>query len=193
MTTNHIIGKRPDTRLSSRVGVLAERGWSCRVYYTRPIDHRTDTDAMTSAIVNAARSLPDSGSKGQTGDAFLILHPGSEQDYSVLCYWQNANELVVRVWTRVYGETEWIDAERNASFCIWDMLIMDAERTRHITCVLSEVGDASPAFWPDSEQIERDGLLTIVSAPDSVLRALNASVLGSAWNPVSEKSGRAAE
>ena len=183
---------RPLPRICSRIGVLRIRGWSCRVYYTRRVDHRDDTSAMSSGVRHAIEALPDPLTHGRAGDAFLILHPGREQDYAVLCYWQNSNELIVRVWIRAYGGHDWIDAQHEASFCVWDMLILDAERTRHIENLLAASKKTDAHAWPDPQPIERDGLLRVVPAPEQVSHAIGVCVQQAEYRPFAagESAGR---
>ncbi len=185
--------EHPMSRHCSRVGVLGVRGWSCRVYYTRRTDHRDDTRSISTGVSHAIGALPEPQMHGRSGDAFLILHPGREQDYAVLCYWQNTNELIVRVWIRAYGGHDWVDAKHEASFCVWDMLILDAERTRYIENVLASNGDQHVPVWPDPQPIERDGLLRVVPAPEPVIRAIGTCVQGVSYRPLApgvEGAGR---
>ena len=180
---------RPLPRICSRVGVLSIRGWTCRVYYTRRVEHRDDTSAMSSGVRHAIAALPDPLTQGRAGDAFLILHPGREQDYAVLCYWQNSNELIVRVWICAYGAHDWLDARNEASFCVWDMLILDAERTRYIENVLAAGGHPDAHAWPEPQPIERDGLLRLVPATEPVIRAIGTCVEQAAYRPFPAEGG----
>ena len=41
------------------------------------------------------------------GQAFVVAHQGLTADYAVLCWWDQENELPVRVCVRAAGETSW--------------------------------------------------------------------------------------
>lgn len=189
MTRGHLSNREvppmAETRSISRVGMLELDGWSCRIYHIRRRQRYVEDDAISSAIDLATTSLPDASTNHRVGVAFLLLHHGTDHWYAVLCFWQNRNELITRVWTRPHGSEAWTDACQKASFCIWDMLVLDAERSLFIERFLQSHHAASAnyaASWPDPGSLQRDGLLQVVYSENSFVETARKARPDAVWN-----------
>jgi len=67
--------------------------------------------------------------------AFVIFHRGASQDYLVLAWWGNDNELFTSVSVATPGG--WVEDPKRYSFCLFDLEIFWLERTlfiQHIYC-----------------------------------------------------------
>lgn len=95
----------------------------------------------------AERELPepDEG-RGRAGLGFLIAHQGRTGDYVVLGWWDNENELPLRVWVRRGPAQGWRPAEGGESICVWDLEVIWAERQAWVDAMLSPSGP-SPADY----------------------------------------------
>jgi tRNA-binding protein len=105
-------------------------------------------DARFAAAVSLAASEipPPDIAAGRPGAGFIIEHQGRTGDYFVVCWWDNENELPIRVWVR--GEQGWRSAGPAESVCVWDLEIIGFERRAWIDTVLSgaEVEDGKAAY-----------------------------------------------
>jgi len=67
--------------------------------------------------------------------AFVIFHRGASQDYLVLAWWGNDNELFTSVSVTEAGG--WVEDPLQYSFCLFDLEVFWAERNlfvRHMYC-----------------------------------------------------------
>ncbi len=89
------------------------------------------------AIDLIASDLPDPASLSHCpGLGFVIEHLATPVDYLVLCWWQNKNEIITRIYIRGAGAA-WRPTDGNESFCVWDLDIMWFERNAFIRTMLS--------------------------------------------------------
>ncbi len=65
--------------------------------------------------------------------AFTIFHEGELYPYLILGYWQNGNELFVRVYVHI--NKHWLEDPAQFSFCLYDMEVMWNERNICITTI----------------------------------------------------------
>lgn len=86
----------------------------------------------------AEKALPSPPTtEKRPGVGFAICHQGKVMHYIVLCWWDNENELVTRVFVcKADGISEWREAE-SESFCVWDLEIMWFERNAYVETVMS--------------------------------------------------------
>jgi hypothetical protein len=120
-------------------GTRRAGGWTLKLYSVayeagRPIDWEGFEPALR--LAEAALPPPDV-SRGRPGLGFLIAHQGATGDYTVLAWWDNENELPLRVWVRRDREDPWRPAQDGESICVWDLEIIWAERQAWIECLLS--------------------------------------------------------
>jgi hypothetical protein len=74
------------------------------------------------------------------GVALLIRHQGRTADYVVLGWWDNENELPLRVFVRD-PRTGWRPARGSESVCVWDLEVLWAERNAYVAAVLTDAPD----------------------------------------------------
>ena len=170
-------GSPIDTRPVSRVATVSVRGWACRVYFIRQENDRTPAEDFISGLVESLAALPALPHPARPGVTVAVRHPGADRDYAVLMWWDNRNELVTRVLIRAPGESAWSDAGTSASFCVWDMVVLMAERDHYIDLVLRPEApdvEAYAARWPSAAACNADGALRTAPAPVGLLDALGA-------------------
>jgi hypothetical protein len=71
------------------------------------------------------------------GVGFAIAHQGFGADYAVLAWWDNENELPLRI--AVHPQTNdgsWRLARDSESVCVWDLEVMWFERQSYVQTVL---------------------------------------------------------
>jgi len=87
----------------------------------------------------AFESLPRPAIEPQRpGVGFAIAHQGNGVDYAVLAWWDNENELPLRIFVRpqiVKGE--WRPAIAGESVCVWDLEVIGFERNAYVKTLLN--------------------------------------------------------
>jgi hypothetical protein len=72
------------------------------------------------------------------GVGFAIAHQGNGADYAVLGWWDNENELPLRVVVRPQTpDGVWRPARDGESVCVWDLEVIRFERQAYVETVLS--------------------------------------------------------
>lgn len=57
----------------------------------------------------------------------------------VICWWDNENELPLKVFVREIGKSEkWKPAAVNQSVCVWDLEVIWFERNAYINTVMAD-------------------------------------------------------
>jgi hypothetical protein len=75
--------------------------------------------------------------KVRPGLGFAIAHQGNGADYAVLAWWDNENELPLRVFVRPqYHDAQWRPARDGESVCVWDLEVIGYERKVYVETVL---------------------------------------------------------
>jgi hypothetical protein len=73
------------------------------------------------------------------GVGFFIAHTGRGVHYAVLGWWDNENELPIRLFVREFGDnTEWRAGTGAESVCVWDIQVIAHERDVYVAQVLSK-------------------------------------------------------
>jgi hypothetical protein len=127
-------------------GLRSVDGWRLKrysiTYGPGPIDWPAFEPAM--ALIDA--SLPQPAATAErAGVGFVIAHLGRTALYCVLGWWDNENELPVRVFVRDHeGWAGWRAAGGAESFCVWDLQVIGFEREAYVATVLAG-GDAETA------------------------------------------------
>lgn len=76
------------------------------------------------------------------GVGFAIAHQGNGADYVVLAWWDNENELPLRVFVRPQtAGGAWRPARGGESVCVWDLEVIGFERRAYVQTLLNG-GDA---------------------------------------------------
>ncbi|HKB02768.1 MAG TPA: hypothetical protein VKD90_11145 [Gemmataceae bacterium] len=72
------------------------------------------------------------------GVGFAVAHQGNGADYAVLGWWDNENELPLRVVVRPQTPGgAWRPARDGESVCVWDLEVIRFERQAYVETVLS--------------------------------------------------------
>ncbi|MCX5689780.1 MAG: isochorismatase [Planctomycetota bacterium] len=131
-------------------GLLHHAGWTLRRHDITPAGAPMEVPTLVYAPGEALSLslLPaPAATRDRPGLGFLIRHPGINQHYIILAWWDNQNELITHVLVRSNApDGTWVDARGQYSFCVWDLEVFTRERERYVQFVLT------PAAGP---QIDR--------------------------------------
>jgi hypothetical protein len=73
------------------------------------------------------------------GVGFAIAHQGNGADYVVLGWWDNENELPLRILVRPQAPgAAWRPAQGGESACVWDLAVIGFERQAYVETVLGD-------------------------------------------------------
>lgn len=132
-------------------------GWCLKTYSIVRPGATLDAPAYEEALTLASRALPQPAqSSRRPGVGFVIAHQGGGGEgerergvgvnegvlYLVLGWWDNENELPLRVWVREDAERRWRAALEHESVCVWDLRVLWHERNAYVRHVLGP--DAEP-------------------------------------------------
>jgi len=135
-------------------GLLTREQWRLRRHDITPMDSRAGlSDALYAQGEALALSLLPypAITTDRPGVGFLIRHSGINQHYIILAWWDNQNELLTRVLVRSSSpDGNWVDAQGQYSFCVWDLEVFARERDRYVQCVLT------PAAGPEIDRYVAD-------------------------------------
>lgn len=97
--------------------------------------------AFEAGMKLAQESLPRPAVNAERpGVGFAIAHQGNGVDYLVLAWWDNENELPLRVFVRPQTpEGEWRPARGGESVCVWDLEVIGFERNAYVKTLLNAV------------------------------------------------------
>lgn len=118
-------------------------GWRIKLYSIRSGDRPLDWPAFAPALqlVEAALPIP-AVALGRPGLGFVIAHQGRTGNYLVLAWWDNENELPLRVFVRGPADADWRPARDGESICVWDLEVIWHEREAYIASMLTGASDA---------------------------------------------------
>lgn len=122
-------------------GRLEDRGWSLKIYSVAQHDLEIAADRFGDWRSTALATLPQPARDSlRPGLGFIILHQAAVSDYLVVCWWDNGNELPLRVFVSSRG-TGWRPAGERDSFCVWDLEIVAFERQAFIDTMMRDEPD----------------------------------------------------
>jgi hypothetical protein len=122
-------------RAFSVAPVSRHGAWRIKRYYVHVPGDRLDATAFQDIERRSRAELPSPArAAGRAGTAFTIGHQGRERCYFVLAWWDNGNELPLRVWVseRDGSKPRWRPAKRSESVCVWDLDIVWFERCAYV-------------------------------------------------------------
>jgi len=127
-------------------GLRSVDGWRLKRYSITfgpgPIDWPAFEPAM--ALADAALPRP-AVTESRPGVGFVIAHQGRTALYCVLGWWDNENELPVRIFVRALDDgAEWRAARGGESFCVWDLQVIAFEREAYVATLLATVAAGDP-------------------------------------------------
>jgi len=95
-------------------------------------------DDFANGVNLAYESLPTPAvTNVRPGVGFAIAHQGNGADYAVLAWWDNENELPLRVFVRPQtADGQWRAARGGESVCVWDLEVIGFERRAYVETVL---------------------------------------------------------
>ena len=132
-------------------GLREVDGWRVKrysiAYGAEPLDWAEFEPAI--ALADAALPRP-AVTAARVGVGFLIAHRGRTASYCVVAWWDNENELPVRVCVRGLDRgSAWREARGSESFCVWDLQVIAFEREAYVATVLAggtELAAATRAY-----------------------------------------------
>ena len=120
-------------------------GYRLKVYTIRYGDLAFDGERYRTAWQIAAAALPQPAvAAGRPGVGFAIQHQGKTGDYLILGWWDQENELPIRV--LVADANGWRPARDGESFCVWDLRLIWWEREAYVASVLAGRDDGIDAY-----------------------------------------------
>lgn len=129
---------RYEPRAVRSAGVRASGGWRLKRYEIVLGDGPLDEGVFAGADDLALGALPVPGeTERRPGVGFMILHQGRGASYVVLGWWDNENELPLRVWVRGADDAGWREAAGPESVCVWDLRVLHHERGAYVRHVLA--------------------------------------------------------
>jgi hypothetical protein len=120
-------------------GLRSVDGWRLKRYSITFGAEPIDWPAFEPGITLADAALPRPAvTEARPGVGFLIAHQGRTALYCVLAWWDNENELPVRVFVRELEEgARWRAARGGESFCVWDLQVIAFEREAYVATMLA--------------------------------------------------------
>jgi hypothetical protein len=117
-------------------GVRDVHGQRLKVYSIRYGAEPLHWGTFEPGLSRAFAELPEPDiAAGRPGLGFVIVHQGRTGDYVILAWWDNENELPLRVFVR--DQDGWRTARPNESVCVWDLEVIWHERQAYVATVLS--------------------------------------------------------
>jgi hypothetical protein len=131
--------KRFKSRPIDFQGIHEVDGYRLKVYSILYGSKRFESAFVEKGITAALKALPEPAlTDTRPGVGFLIVHLGLTGDYLVLCWWDNENELPIRVF--VFDNDRWRPAQGSESVCVWDLEVLWFERQAYVETVLRHSG-----------------------------------------------------
>ena len=138
-------------------GVIEVGAWRLK-RYTIVDGDAFDAEAFADATAFCRYALPSPARDAlRPGVGVLIRHEGRTMRYLVLCWWDNENELPMRVWVQpTGGDACWRRAAVRESVCVWDMLALTQEREAYVRHVLGRDGGPDLAAYLEADGAARE-------------------------------------
>ncbi len=137
---------RPFQQRSIRaLGLLRHDHWCFRSFSIQAKPLANPLRAFRPAIDRLLAMLPTPAATARRlGVGFLLLHHGRNSDFAVLGWWDNENELPLRLLVRDHGKRRrWRRPRPNEAICVWDLEVIWAERNAYVETALSP-GNRNP-------------------------------------------------
>lgn len=133
---------QPKPYLPRRIDPLAtwnHQGWQLKRYGIEFAGTSSPTDIFERAYSRVASWLPPRATTAdRPGVGWMLEHRGKTMDYLVVGWWDNENELRMKIWVTKNGQ--WREA-LTESFCVWDMQVMAFERNAFVETLLQKEPD----------------------------------------------------
>lgn len=132
-------------------GIRNSSGFRLKLYSIRYGSGEIDWPRFEPALADACAALPEPAETAhRPGVGFLIAHQG-QGDYVVLGWWDNENELPLRVFVR--DDSKWRAAMGGESICVWDLQVIWHERQAYVRTFLNaDCVDPVNAYLRDALQ-----------------------------------------
>lgn len=129
--------------------VLELAGYRIKLYTVRHVARELSNEALDYALAAAAPLLPQpAATETRPGVGFAIHHAGRGMDFFVLGWWDEENELCVRVLARAQNDVrEWREVRYHTIGCVWDLEILAFERDAYVATVLARAGEPDLAAY----------------------------------------------
>ncbi|TAJ18979.1 MAG: isochorismatase [Planctomycetota bacterium] len=129
--------------------VLELAGYRLKLYTVRYADRELSNAALDYALSAAGALLPQpAATDTRPGLGFAIHHAGRGMDFFVLAWWDEENELCIRVLARAQNDVrEWREVRYHAVGCVWDVEIIAFERDAYVATVLARAGEPDLAAY----------------------------------------------
>ena len=125
-----------ELRRIDALGIWRARDYRLKMYSVTAGLKPLDPEAFHDGRALALQSLPPVAPEdGRPGAGVLLHHQGYTKNYTVACWWDQENELPVRVF--VSAGDGWRTANEHESICVWDLEILWFERDAWVATVLS--------------------------------------------------------
>lgn len=130
-------------RVITPAGIRNLNHWQLKCYVIRYSQAQGGTPDYAPAYQLVGQWLPhDAETVDRPGVGFVIEHQGKTLNYLIVGWWDNENELRVKVWVQQQGVWR---AARDESFCVWDLQVMAFERNAFVDTLLQHTPDI-PAY-----------------------------------------------
>ncbi|WP_186369625.1 isochorismatase family protein [Yersinia alsatica] len=117
--------------------------WQLKRYVIRYSQAQGAAPDYTPAYQLVRQWLPnDAETVNRPGVGLVIEHQGKTLNYLIVGWWDNENELRVKVWVQEQGVWR---AARDESFCVWDLQVIAFERDAFVDTLLQHAPDI-PAY-----------------------------------------------
>ena len=128
-------------------GIRDSEGWRLKRYSITCGPAPVDWVAFESGMEMAEAALPRPAVTAERpGVGFVIAHRGRTALYCVVGWWDNENELPVRVYVRgLDANAKWRAARGSESFCVWDLQVIGFEREAYVATLLAGGADVEAA------------------------------------------------
>jgi hypothetical protein len=128
--------RRFEPRPIAALGILSSRGYRLKAYSVaaggQPLRRESFSEGQEAALAALPMPVP---APGRTGAGLLIYHQGYVANYVVVAWWDNENELPIRVFVDDGGG--WRAAHVHESVCVWDLEVIWFERNAWVATALA--------------------------------------------------------
>ncbi|OVZ96939.1 isochorismatase family protein [Yersinia sp. 2105 StPb PI] len=120
-------------------GIKNLNRWQLKRYVIRYSQAQGAVPDYTPAYQLVKQWLPNEAETvNRPGVGLVIEHQGKTLNYLIVGWWDNENELRVKVWVQEHGIWR---AARDESFCVWDLQVIAFERDAFVDTLLQPIPD----------------------------------------------------